>query len=221
MNQGREERPFSTATIGMAVLTILLLLGSVTVAQAGIAGSKHDFSGQGWGTTDACAFCHTPHGGVTVTGTNVPLWNHKMTTATYTLYSSSSLQYAPQQPRNQSKLCLSCHDGTVAIDSYGTRTGSHFATGNANLGTNLSNDHPISIQWAHQTMDDSINCEQCHAFPSDMRKTYTPMYKDSVSGLKYMECGSCHEPHDKYPAYGKMLRYTMNGSQLCLLCHGK
>ncbi len=221
MDRGRKIRPLGTAAVGMAILGILLLIGGVTVAQAGIVGSKHDFSGKGWGSDDSCAFCHTPHGGMTVTGTNVPLWSHKMTTATYTLYNSATLQYPAQQPRNQSKLCLSCHDGTVAIDSFGAQNGSHFITGKQNLGTVLTNDHPISIPWLHQTMDDNANCLGCHYdfANGNYRATYTPMYTES--GTIYMECGSCHEPHNKYPANGKMLRYSMAGSQLCLLCHGK
>jgi predicted CXXCH cytochrome family protein len=38
---------------------------------------------------------------------------------------------------------------------------------------------------------------------------------------RYLECSTCHEPHNKYPAYTKMLRKTLDGSVICLSCHGK
>jgi len=217
MRRSQGGLPSSAATITWATVTILLLVAAST-AQAGLNGSKHDFSQKGWGTTNPCAFCHSVHSSVKVPGSNAPMWNHKLTTATYTLYSSPSLKKSTQQPRGPSKLCLSCHDGTVAIDSFGTQTGTHYAEGTKNLSTNLSNSHPISIQWDHQTLDGN-SCGSCHF---DMLKnpssTYTPMYSDS--GVHYMECGSCHEPHAT-TGQPKMLRYTMNGSQMCLLCHGK
>jgi len=53
----------------------------------------------------------------------------------------------PGQPDGVSKLCLSCHDGTVALDSYGGVNGSTIITGSALLGTDLSTSHPISMKY--------------------------------------------------------------------------
>jgi len=217
MRRSQGGLPFNAATVLWTTLVILFLVAASTAQATGLSGSKHDFSTKGWGTTNPCAFCHSVHG-ISVPGSNAPMWNHKLTTATFTLYSSPTLKKTTQQPRGPSKLCLSCHDGTVAIDSYGTRTGTHYATGAANMTTNLSNDHPISIQWDHQTLSASSSCTACHFDVSNNSTTYTPMYSDG--GTHYMECGSCHEPHDT-TGQVKMLRYTMSGSQMCLLCHGK
>jgi predicted CXXCH cytochrome family protein len=196
------------------LLVLCLLAATATVIQAGISGSKHDFSGKGWGTNEICIFCHTPHNAKTVTGYNTgsaPLWNHMVTSATYTLYSSSTLKQTPLQPRGPSKLCLSCHDGTVAIDSLGNQNGTHFATGTANLGTNLSDDHPISIYWNHQT--GQTTCGNCHSLhPSGY--IGLPFYS------RYLECATCHEPHNRGPEI-KMLRKALVGSAICLHCHGK
>lgn len=89
-----------------------------------ITNTKHNLSVRGPGSVKAtnqygvCVFCHTPHGatlGVT------PLWNKKLSTATYTPYTSSSLDAEAilggplGQPGGSSKLCLSCHDGTLAV----------------------------------------------------------------------------------------------------------
>ena len=198
-----------------ALLILFLLAASYTAVHAAITGSGHDFSGRGWGSNEICVFCHTPHNAKTVTGYNAPLWNHQVTTATYTLYSSPTLDQTPVQPRGPSKLCLSCHDGTVAIDSFGTRTGTNFMTGLANLGTDLSNDHPISIYWNHQTISGGKpSCSNCHSF-------HGPLPYNLPFSSRYLECGTCHEPHNKFPGYTKMLRKELNQSAICLHCHGK
>jgi len=204
----------------LTLLIYSLFMAGATSAHANITGSAHDFSGQGWGTDEICIFCHTPHNAKTPQ--LAPLWNHTSTTATYTLYDSPTMDEKTVQPRGPSKVCLSCHDGTVAIDSFGNRGGSHFITGNANLGTNLANDHPVSVPWTHQTFNPSGGsppCANCHSFHGPL--AYNLPFNGSHSA--YLECGTCHEPHDKYPAYssGKMLRKELAGSAICLHCHGK
>ena len=96
-------------TAGLAALSCLV------IAQT-IVGSAHDFSGEGWSGGEICLPCHTPHNADT-TEPDAPLWNHAVTSALYTLYDSPTMDVAPEQPRPASKLCLSCHDGTVALDS--------------------------------------------------------------------------------------------------------
>ena len=100
----------------------IVLLAAFTMAASGVAigaitNSDHDFTGEGWADSEICKPCHVPHNAVT--GLIAPLWNHEVTTATYTLYSSSTLDSSVGQPEGRSKLCLSCHDGTVAIDNFG------------------------------------------------------------------------------------------------------
>src|SRR5512141_944892 len=111
--------------------TAAILAGASGPAPGGtIAGTPHDLSAKGWGTTELCKFCHTPHHAQSVTA--APLWNHATTLATYTLYSSATFQGATSlaQPGPTSKLCLSCHDGSVAVDAFANAgviaTGTHF-----------------------------------------------------------------------------------------------
>ncbi|MES1981648.1 MAG: hypothetical protein V4443_04135 [Pseudomonadota bacterium] len=70
-----------------------------------------------------CVFCHTPHN---ATPGVQPIWNKKLSTAVYTTYTSNSLDALDingegvtssqlGQPAGSSKLCLSCHDGTLAV----------------------------------------------------------------------------------------------------------
>src|SRR4051812_27176929 len=82
-----------------------------------IVNSKHNLSASGPASIRAtseqqvCIFCHSAHGA----GTIQPLWNRNTPVGAYTVYSSTSLQAKPGQPTGTSKLCLSCHDGTIAV----------------------------------------------------------------------------------------------------------
>ena len=152
---------------------------AATVQAAGITSTKHNLSTTGTGTnhvtagTDQiCVFCHTPHG--SNTNAAVPLWNKKIPTgATYNLYSTlntSSLNGEVLAVGSVSMACLSCHDGTQAMDnmmnapgaggydSTGTRpavawtwTGAAadglMPAGVTNLGIDLKNDHPVGIAY--------------------------------------------------------------------------
>ena len=192
---------------GVVALAASLLLGNVAFA-ASIAGSPHDFSGRGWGTTELCIFCHAPHNANVTAGT---LWNHAATVATYTLYASPTLSAAVAQPGGVSKLCMSCHDGTVAIDSYATRTGTTFISGSAALGTDLTNDHPIAFTFdaALATADGGLVTPASASLVS----TGVPLFSGKL------ECATCHNVHDN--ALGHFLRVSNAGSGLCLKCHTK
>jgi predicted CXXCH cytochrome family protein len=196
-----------------------LAAGMSAKAQTGITGSKHDFSGAGWNTTGSiCLPCHTPHSG---TGTMAPLWNHT-TTATngFTLYSSDTMTATVGQPGSESLACLSCHDGTVALDSFGgnSATNNTYITGAAKISKDLSNDHPVSFVYDSDlaTADGSL---------------HDPASKDSgtVSGGKIeadmlfggrMECASCHDVHNSTGLDGLLIKSNA-GSALCLTCHNK
>jgi predicted CXXCH cytochrome family protein len=209
--------------IGRALLARLLgaaafvaMIGFAAVSQAQITGSLHDFSGLGWSGGEICIVCHTPHNADT-TVPDAPLWNHEVTVAVYTLYTSATLDAGPMaQPSGVSKLCLSCHDGTVAEDSFGGAVGTTFVSGSALVGTDLSNDHPISF-----TYDDTLAGNDGGLFPPSSTGTALGGTIDGdllFAGL--MECGSCHDVHnaDGNPS---LLRIDNAGSTLCLTCHDK
>jgi predicted CXXCH cytochrome family protein len=188
----------------------MISLDSGNKAQAAsIAGSDHDLSGRGWGSNQICVFCHTPHNAKTPQ--IAPLWNHNSTAATFTTYSSLTLNAVPGQPLGVSKACLSCHDGTIAIDTYGSRIGANMMTGSSLLGTDLSNDHPVSFLYnaALATADGGL---------------VTPVSASAVVANVplfggQLECSSCHNVHDN--SQGAFLRMSNAGSALCLSCHTK
>lgn len=197
--------------IGLLAGAALALLP--TKSWAAITGTDHDLKGSGWGSTQICIYCHTPHNAKTGADNVAPLWNHGVTAATFTLYSSSTLNAVPGQPAGVSKACLSCHDGTVAIDTFGSQTGTHNMTGGANLGNNLSNDHPISFTYnaALATADGGLKTP---ADASWVDAAHTvPLFSSN------MECASCHNVHDD--TNGDFLRISNAASALCLKCHNK
>lgn len=193
---------------------ILVSFLFVVNSYAAISGSAHDFSGQAWSGGRICIVCHTPHHADT-TVADSPLWNHAVTTATFTPYSGNgTLDATVGQPDGVSKLCLSCHDGTVAVDSFGGTTGTVLITGNANLGTDLSNDHPISFTYdaALATADGELTTPQSNSTVDGV----LPLFNGKL------ECASCHDVHNTASAGNpSLLLDTTAGSALCLRCHVK
>ncbi|MGB2817380.1 MAG: hypothetical protein WBA53_08730 [Burkholderiaceae bacterium] len=208
---------------GLAVGLMALL--TAPAASAGtIVGSNHDLSGKGYGTTQICIFCHTPHNALTVVG--APLWNHASSTATYTVYSSPTMNATVGQPGTSSKLCLSCHDGTVAVDSYGGRTGTIPIAAAANFGTTLSNDHPIGFTYnaALATSDGSLSNPDTKTVTIGTAPSKTGSITSTMLIGGVMECASCHDVHNTFTAVGAGLlkiSQTAPASGLCLACHIK
>lgn len=211
----------------MIVLAGALMNGSAwaeVVPGAGIAGSAHDFTSANPNTTyqslsdEICNVCHTPHNAKAAQ--LVPLWNHKgTTTATFALYVSPTLTMNATvgQPSDISKACLSCHDGTVAVDAFGDAAGTtSIPTGDDHLiGPSLSNDHPISFTYdsALATADGEL------VTPAGATKVdaagVVPLFDSKV------ECASCHDVHNTAAQADELLVIDNDGSALCLTCHDK
>ncbi len=202
------------AALAMVAVVALAAAGQPVTSPA----NKHNLSTSGPGPVRAtsvdqiCVFCHTPHNANPAT----PLWNQALPSGvTYTSYSSSTLAATVGLPTGSSKLCLSCHDGTVAIGNTVTRgqitmtgvDGQGRLTGNSVLGLNLADDHPFS--FAPVTGSQIVN----------------PPAGDKVeldaSGM--LQCRSCHDPHrqDADSVVKKFLVKSNSSSALCVTCHQK
>lgn len=196
----------------------LLLLLAAAPASAQVSGTAHDLSAAE-GNGQICIFCHTPHNAVPA----VPLWNHTLSTNTFTAYDSPTMNALDNNDwtggdGNVSALCMSCHDGSVGLGSLinegpgGTPSNSGtLMTGTANLGTDLSNDHPVAFTYspAVQTADGEL---------TDPTTLTGPVHLFGP-GADQLECASCHDPHnDTNPPF---LVMSNNGSALCLTCHNK
>ena len=199
----------------IAALASIAIIGFATLSQAGISGSEHDFSKWPGMGGQICLPCHAPHNGVDVA--NAPLWNHEISTATYTLYESPTLDAVPGQPTGVSKLCLSCHDGTVAIDSYGGKTGTIFMQGGDLVGTDLSDDHPISFVYDAQLAAKDGTLYDPTVQLSGVPGTTGTIDQDMLFAGS-LECASCHDVHDTNNIENLLIK-SNSVSGLCLTCH--
>lgn len=72
---------------------------------------------------EICVYCHTPHGANRQV--NAPLWNRTINQSSYLIYDKPRTLNRPiGQPGPNSLTCLSCHDGTISIDSIINMPGS-------------------------------------------------------------------------------------------------
>ncbi len=159
----------------------------------------------GSGEDDLCVYCHTPHNAKGQRG----LWSRQSEPITYKLYQSSTLQARPQQPTGSSRLCLSCHDGMMAVDAPKTKAGNTLGklTGASVLGTDLSDDHPISFVY-----DQALVTQR-----RDLVSPTTLKGAVRLDDSGQLQCTSCHDAHaGRYP---KFLVTDASYSGLCLTCH--
>jgi len=223
-----------------------------------ILGSKHDFTGlndragvvamPGVAFSDygySCVYCHIPpeeagaqpgdFGGITD-------WNRfQPATDNYQTYSASNSQTRdtnPGTPNPISLLCLSCHDGTMAVDMVVFKpvtfdpaqdNAMHMRL-NADdniescgkchngqvahdisvkvIGTDLRNDHPISMKYA------GLGWKDPDFRPPDNSNGFdngVKLYNGNV------ECMTCHNVHDTR----NELLLRANAEVLCFTCHTK
>jgi predicted CXXCH cytochrome family protein len=217
----------SARAAASALLAALALAAAAGAARAAsIVDTRHNLSASGPGPiraqaeTRVCVFCHTPHNAEPKT----PLWNREVGARTYRLYADpGSLDATPLQPQGPSRLCLSCHDGMIALGSVLRPAAGIAMTGEippgspANVGAlaDLSAEHPLSLSYDEASgADPQIR----PAAPADLL-FYNPG--------RFIECPTCHDAHkDLYPSpdrsgrrTGKFLAAENRYSALCTSCH--
>jgi len=184
-----------------------------------IVNSKHNLSASGPGTVKAvgeseiCVFCHTPHNSTP----EAPLWNRFSSGATYLPYRSTTAKAVIGQPTGASKLCLSCHDGTIALGMVRSRPSpipfqggaATLPSGASRLGTDLADDHPVS--FVYDAALASAN--------GQLKNPATLIGAVRLDQNNQLQCTSCHDPHDNQ--YGKFLAQMNLASGLCLNCHNE
>jgi predicted CXXCH cytochrome family protein len=176
--------------------------------------TRHNLSVSGTGAIRAltedrvCIFCHTPHNASPLS----PLWNKELEPKVYTVYTSATLRAAPlPQPFGPTKLCLSCHDGTIAmgavlnpIGGIGMAGSDRFPSGSlSDFGLDLSGHHPVSFAYS----DSLPNAELASLPPPDL----------VFGGSDEVHCMTCHDPHND--ARGRFLVKDNRYSALCTTCH--
>ena len=218
------------------------------VAFAGIANTKHNLSTSGPGTqiqnASVCGPCHIPHGGQT--GGVAPLWARKTPTSNYSLYGNGKTLSNTNvtSPGTHSLTCLSCHDGSIAINTI-TKNGVDTTIGNvtnntayvnssgyivsvansayqALIGTDLTNDHPVGVVYnsgaQYAGLTNSLTNQGSYYTPTG---TNWRIYGGGDNSGK-VECGSCHDPHTENNSghsgeTNKFLRGSV--ANICQDCH--
>jgi hypothetical protein len=213
-------------------VALLALLSSARASS--IVNTPHNLSVSGPGTikspteTQVCIFCHTPHNA----DPTAPLWNRAPgSAASYQMHWSVTMQAytsaggAPQ-PDGSSKLCLTCHDGTIALGAVRSRTAEIPVSGGPRLqpgqkgylGTDLSGSHPISFVYSDGL---AVSNNAAGNMPLRLPSTLTdPDVKLDSQGK--IQCTTCHDPHDdrNYGGAGVPHFYAKpTWSGTCLTCH--
>ena len=247
---------------------VALSAGSATVVFAaaapgsGIYQTAHDINFKVAGVRDVqdrlCAFCHTPHHAYTATDPApvgpvlaasgyAPLWSHGVSTANYTPYASATfdvkggVSMANDPLIGPSRLCMSCHDGTVALDTYYGQTGTHFISNGANtyfgaqpkIELDGLKTHPIGFDAT--TLQAAGVTQDTHLWPNMLTSNYrgnnAPASLTVASRLfqgQYFTCSTCHDVHNKLNdtsasiPVGTQNYFLLGGrtnSALCTTCH--
>ena len=209
-----------------------------------------------------CIFCHAPHHAYRIstatTGTAniapadytyLPLWNHAVTNTVFVPYYNGPDQPIDGMKHSQaidnfdkigaaSLLCLSCHDGTVAVNMYGqapqdTRsisTGATIIGDQYKIGGDgyLANHHPIGFNYAAvAAVDLDIRAANVGVYDHSLDTTATvtfPVVQEPIENFLWngkMECASCHSVHNKGNSGEKLLYVSDQNSNLCFSCHDK
>ncbi len=205
----------------MRTLTGILLAmglgGGAWAQQTSVVLSPHNLSAAGPGAVRAitedevCIFCHAPHNSAPTR----PLWNRATPVDAYQIYSSRALDALPGQPTGASKMCLSCHDGTIALGSVLSR-GTPIAmaggvgampAGHGNVGTDLRDDHPVSFSYDAALASRDLKLRGPGTLPASIR----------LDANSEMQCTTCHDAHNN--ALGKFLVMQNANSEMCVSCH--
>ena len=240
----------------IVLIAAALIAGSASLALAALGigigenGSPHNFTDTffevgfngsgGWNESEEnCRVCHVPHDHGRARYTNGLLWNHEVSSATYTMYDnswSSTLTHTQDaEPTGSSKLCLACHDGTVGIDTFDKYAGNPYPV--MAYGDNLQipqftdggnpdmrGTHPISI--VYDSGDGDVGAAG-GLNPVATAWELSGTIADTLEDGK-VQCATCHDVHDSQGVSvpgTRLLRASQRGSgkesALCLTCHNK
>ena len=206
-----------------SLVAALLALCPYSAESGSILQSKHNLSVTGPGQvraqseTRVCVFCHSSHR-ASAAG---PLWNRPDGARNdFEVYERATMVARPGQPTGSTRLCLSCHDGTVAVGAVlsmksqvrmsGTDTRGRIRAGSAsNLGHDLSSTHPVSFRY-----DQDLALQN----PRIRWPIADPAGVVGVDANSQVQCTSCHDPHnsksERYPFWRKS-----TFQEVCVSCH--
>lgn len=231
---------------------LVALIPLMAVAEC-LTNSAHDMTGRAYDAGHAdrvnravCDFCHTPVG--EDSSASVPVWQPtRLLQGSYQLTPTSMMQLSPITGAGggSTYLCLTCHDGTQALEVSVTASpsGETHPVG-VPYGGELTRSHQfdagaVSRRGFAVPTRDNINAEpvwwvdtsnvdvagRTHRGQAQWREKsdvilYTRKVQQegrSETTVPYVECASCHDPHQCETQ--SFLRIDNEGSTLCVSCH--
>jgi predicted CXXCH cytochrome family protein len=137
-------------------------------------------------------------------------------------------------PGSASLLCLSCHDGSIAVNQYGNASqplssqgrGGDTISPQYRIGYQgyLVNHHPIGLDYVQvRTQDAEIRDPDAFNL-TPVSKIRGHLFGNGASGTgaqTFLECASCHSVHNKGNSGERLLWRSNRDSELCLTCHDK
>jgi hypothetical protein len=240
---------------GLISIVAIMVFGISTLSRAalqkGIQGSPHDFSAATWNTSrDTCSPCHQGGGHNRSGAPSLASWAHAASTAAFTLYDSPTFKAGRHSPRGASLACLSCHDGTVAINQLVSGlegTEAVYVNPASQIGPDLHTSHPVSFTYDASLAAADGGLENPNTYRIGDSKSQlsasAPPVPDTWAGTSFLgktldeallfnhkiECTSCHDVHQQQgsaPASQPLLRIdgtdrAGRGDLLCRTCHIK
>jgi hypothetical protein len=223
--------------VGLVILVMCIAVSAFAsqAPKSAILGSAHDFKARYNGASyTLCNFCHIAHKfGSAPTGPGYLLWEHTLSsTPSYGVYTSDSMASTPTDLGGQltvSNLCLSCHDGTVAINSWyepqnnkfyqPITQGTDFMPDDTTV-RDLTKQHPVNFTYPDATTAANIGMLPAADSKSLDGNGTVPLY-----GGK-MQCATCHDPHAGdssgthlfFRIFPSTAAQTATGS-FCVYCH--
>jgi len=208
---------------------VFILFGSLLMHGQMMNHGHHDFKETQWNGTSICMPCH-PGSGVNKETLSLPIWINK-TLSPFEVYSDSPLD---RDPGSTSKLCLSCHDGTMGNDSYTEFHNSYILPDTGIFKLNMMTSHPVSIIYHYQ--EGGISRNKLNDPNTTMSGLGGTIAEDLLINGK-VECTSCHDIHvtrnmatckgchtmsSKVPSSASLTLWITNDySALCRTCHLK
>ncbi len=203
-------------------LTVAIAVLTVPSASARVEGTRHDFSkfapvaGRSSFTAGVrkatarpgtCVYCHITHR----EEPKVARWARNAGGTMYRLYESSTLEATLQQPTGASRMCLSCHDGTLALShsrSLPATVRSRLSPmARTTFGTDLSGHHPISFVYDTALSVRRQELADPTSLPEEVK----------LDSTQQLQCTSCHDAHTDNNEH--FLVMDNRGSKLCVSCH--
>lgn len=257
-------RPLRCIGIALVAVALAWALSPLAYAQTdpivpyvpgnGLSDSPHDFTNAtvlgaysaagGSGVAPGqCQTCHIAH----AAQSNRAIWNHTLSTQAYSWedVSTSNGTTLPTSFSGNSRFCLSCHDGTVAVgdlqDSpagppagltnpadWGTDLMGAAVGGNDKrvaVSGNMSKNHPVGVPYAGQTYGGVLSGVSAAQTTAEWVSVATVGTNDVVKlfldGGSGIECGSCHEVHNRGAAAPATSLLRDTAAAICAECHNK